>query len=353
MTSIAQTALKICASLLLTTLGAGSVASATQMTSSAVVLVSGGGATTPFTTPNQICAKGFPAGSTSSYLREGLLKAGYKVYTAPAQTGAGQISTDTTAWGFDQCPPALPAEMTVNAVGDIDEAGQRLAAFIMHLHQTYNITNIDVVGHSMGGLFSRSAFKALQLKGSPVRIRSLTTVGTPWEGAFAADYATGGAVKLIDCMGDAACENSLKEFKAFWLPHSTGAGQQVTRAYLTGPNGWNERQGSVLKGIPVVLIGGDYFKTSAANAKPEVWPHDALVSLRSALATDVPDAVLPHRRCATVADVHSIYFAKQYGLPEAVGITFDPRTLNLVIEALKNAPQALSQPNRLGCPAPR
>lgn len=318
----------------------------------AVVIVSGGGASSPYTTPTAGCKTGFAAGSTDSYLRDGLLMAGYRVYTSPAQTGPGPISADTSEWGFSDCPTALPASMTVNAVGDIDEAGKRLAAFFEHLQKTEGITSIDVVGHSMGGLFSRAAFKQLQAENSHIRIRSLTTIGTPWEGAFAADYATGGDVGLNACVGDTACEDSLKEFKEFWLPHSTGAGQQVTRAYLTGPEGWNARQGNVLQNIPVVLIGGDYFKTTAAGYKTEVWPHDTLVSLRSALATSVPDSVLPHRSCATVNDVHSIYFAKKLNLPDHKGITYDARTLDLVKHALKNADNALMQPNRTGCPQP-
>lgn len=318
----------------------------------AVIIVSGGGATSPFTTPTAACNTGYAAGSTDSYLREGLLKAGYEVYTAPAQTGTGPISADSSEWGFGDCPAALPADMTINSVGAIDEAGARLAAFISHLNKTQGITTIDVVGHSMGGLFSRAAFKNLQTTGSPVRVRSLTTIGTPWEGAFAADYATGGAVTLGDCLGDAVCEASLKEFKEFWLPYSTGAGQQVTRSYLTGAGGWNERQGNVLQNIPVVLIGGDYLRSTTIGAKSELWPNDVLVSLRSALAKGVSDTVLPHRSCVTVNDVHSIYFADKLRISRELGITYDPRTLDAVKGAIENAPAALSQPNRTGCPLP-
>lgn len=333
------------------TLAAGCAGSSTQE-KRAVVIVSGGGATSPFTTPTAACKTGYPAGSTDTYLREGLLKAGYAVYTSPAQVGPEAISGDSSDWGFGDCPAPLPASMTVNSVGPIDDAGARLAAFLDHLNKTQGITTFDVVGHSMGGLFSRSAFKNLQAAGSPIRIRSLTTIGTPWEGAFPADYATGGAVTLDHCMGDAVCEASLKEFKEFWLPNSTGAGQQVTRAYLTGAGGWNERQGNVLQGIPVMLIGGDYLRTTAVGTRSEVWPNDVLVSLRSALATGVSDTVLPHRQCATVNDVHSIYFASKLGIARDLGITYDPRVLALVKGSIENAPNALAQPNRAGCPQP-
>ena len=47
-----------------------------------------------------------------------------------------------------------------------------------------------------------AAFRMLQQTGSPVRIRSLTTVGTPWQGSFLSDYANG-ITPLSDCLGDA------------------------------------------------------------------------------------------------------------------------------------------------------
>lgn len=37
------------------------------------------------------------------------------------------------------------------------------------------------------------------------------------------------------------------------------AGREVSAQYLVGPNGWTERQGNVLAGIPVVLLSGDRF----------------------------------------------------------------------------------------------
>lgn len=315
----------------------------------AVVIVSGGGATSPHTTPTAACKQGFAAGSTDDALRTELLKSGYQVFTSPAQAGPGPVTADTTPYGFSDCPTALPASMTVNAVGPIDEAGTRLAAYFEHLQATYGITTIDIVGHSMGGLFSRSAIKTLKAANSTLRFRSLTTLGTPWEGAFPADYATGGSVTLADCNGDTVCEESLQEFKQYWLPNSTGAGQQVTRAYLTGPNGWNERQGSVLSGIPVTLLGGDYLKNASNNK--DVWPNDNLVSLKSALATGVSDAVLPHRTCITVPGLHSIYFADQRKVDRTIGITFDPKAIAAVKAAIENAPTALAQTNRTGCPA--
>lgn len=319
-----------------------------------VVLVSGGGATSPFTTPTSACtnAKGFAAGSTDSALREALLAAGHRVYTAPAQVGPGPIASATGEWGFSGCPAALPESMTVNSMGPIDDAGASLAAFFEYLQTTYGVTRIDVVAHSMGGLYSRSAIRRLKDARSPLRFRSLTTIGTPWEGSFAADYATG-ALAFSACGGDAVCEASMTEFKTVWLPNSTGTGTQGTRAYLAGPDGWNEKQGRVLEGIPVTLIGGSYLATpkGGAAADPAVWPNDNLVALSSALATGVSDTVLPHRACLVFPDLHSIYYSAQRKVDWKQALTFDPRVIAAVRTAVEGADVALQRGYRSGCPA--
>lgn len=318
----------------------------------AVVLVSGGGATSPFTTPTSACTKGFAAGSTDSALREALLAAGHRVYTSPAQVGAGPIASAAGEWGFSGCPEALAESMTVNSMGPIDDAGASLASFFEHLRTTYGVTRIDVVAHSMGGLYSRSAIRRLKEARSPLRFRSLTTIGTPWEGSFAADYATG-ALALSACGGDAVCEASMKEFKTVWLPNSTGTGSQGTRAYLAGPDGWNERQGRVLEGIPVTLIGGSALAKGGAGADPAVWPNDNLVALSSALATGVSDTVVPHRACLTFPDLHSIYYAAQRKVDRKQALTYDPAVIAAVRTAVEGADVALQRGYRSGCPAAR
>jgi triacylglycerol lipase len=58
----------------------------------AVVVVSGGDATSPFTTPEQACATGLAAGNTDTAIREFLLKQGYTVYTSPAMAGRGPVT---------------------------------------------------------------------------------------------------------------------------------------------------------------------------------------------------------------------------------------------------------------------
>lgn len=99
-------------------------------TNTATVIVSGGGAVTAFTTPDAAYSEGLAAGNTDTFLRDGLLAAGHQVFTSPARIGAGQVSEDPGWQGFADGPTPLPAEMTVNAVGDIDNAGTNLARFL-------------------------------------------------------------------------------------------------------------------------------------------------------------------------------------------------------------------------------
>ena len=301
------------------------------MITPAVVLVSGGDAISPFTTPDLACSTGQAAGSTDTALRQSLLDAGFTVFTSPATTGSGPVTIDNGFAGFDDPPAQLPAAMTVNSVGPIDTAGERLATFLAFLSATYGLDEVALVGHSMGGLFSRAAIRELQRAGHGLRITGLVTIGTPWEGGFAADYASG-ALDISAAGGDAATEAIMHEFARTSAAASTGAGEQVTRGYLAGPGGWNERQAGVLDDIPVTLIAGHHFTRDGGSSL--VWPHDGLVTLDSALASTTPSSVLPRRTSHAFPDVHSIYFADQFGLPWETGLTWDPAVHAVVIDAL-------------------
>lgn len=315
----------------------------------AVVIVSGGDATSPFTTPDQACATGLAAGNTDTALREYLLKQGHNVYTSPAMAGRGQVVDQTGFGPFGVCPVTLPENMTVDSTGSIDLAGEHLARFLNYLHTEKGITEVDLVGHSMGGLYSRSAIRVLTTTSSPVSVRSLTTIGTPWQGSYLSDFANG-IVPLTDCLGDAFCEGAMKGMKDEVQRLMSGSGREVNQAFLMGKNGWNEYQGGVLDKIPVVLIGGKKF-TKPGQVNPAVWPNDGLVALQSALAKDVSDPVLPHRRCYTFEDTHSIFVSNAAGLEWKTALTWDPQVLETVHNAIQNAPTAMDGDNREGCPA--
>ena len=80
-----------------------------------------------------------------------------------------------------------------------------------------------------------------------------------------------------------------------------------------------------------------------------MWPNDGVVELRSALARDIDDTVLPHRRCDTVDDTHSDYVSMITDLPAHTALTWDPRVLDAVTVAIDDAADALDGPNRQGC----
>jgi hypothetical protein len=300
----------------------------------AVVIVSGGGAISPFTTPHQHCRTGMAAGSTDTGLREALLARGFAVYTSPANIGRTAVTADPDFAGFSDAPEQPPAELTVNAAGDIDEAGRSLSRFLIWLSEREQLRTIDLVVHSMGGLFSRAAIRELRSAASSLRIGSLTTLGTPFTGGYAADFARGD-IPLEAAGGDPGTEAIMHDFQTLVENVSEGAGQQVTRHYLAGPNGWNERQGDQLDGIPLTLVAGDWFQQD--DGHPGVFPHDGLVTLSSAFAEGVSSTVLRPAARHLFHDVHSIFFADQFDLPWERALTWDPDVFDVVEQALRAA----------------
>lgn len=317
--------------------------------STAVVIVSGGDATTPYTGPDQACKTGLAAGNTDTALREYLLSKGYTVYTSPAMAGRGQVVDQTGFGPFGVCPVTLPENMTVDSTGSIDTAGEHLARFLTWLHTDKGVDEVDFVGHSMGGLYSRAAIRVLASTNSSLKVRSLTTIGTPWQGSYLSDYANG-LIPLSDCKGDTFCETAMKGMLDEVKRLMAGSGREVNQAFLMGKDGWNEYQSGVLDKIPVVLIGGKKF-TKDGPVNPAVWPNDGLVALQSALAKNIGDPVLPHRRCHTFDDTHSIYVSNLAGLDQKTALTWDPQVLETVHKAIDDAPKALDGANREGCPA--
>lgn len=315
--------------------------------SRAVVLVSGLASASPFTAPDAACATGAAAGADHTALRQRLLGSGRVVFTAPAMAGPGQVHDQTGYGAFGSCPTALPADLTLDSTGSIDLAGEHLARFIDWLHTHQRIDEVDLVGHSMGGLYARAAIRTLRADRSPVTVRSLTTIGTPWQGSYLANNVEG-TVPLSDCVGDPFCDSQMKGYaRDIAAVHVSGSARELGQSYLTGPKGWNSFQAGVLDTIPVTLIGGDRFTHPGGG--PAVWPNDGVVELRSALARDIDDTVLPHRRCHVVDDTHSDYVSMITDLARDTALTRDPRVLDAVTAAIDDAAKALDGPNRQGC----
>lgn len=305
------------------------------MADNAVVIVSGGAAESPFTTPTSACATGLAAGNTDTALRAHLLAADYAVFTSPAKVGGGVISASPGFGGFSDGPGPLPAEMTVDSVGDMDLAGEHLAAFLGFLYDEHAVRIVDLVGHSMGGLFSRAAIRILDETSSPLHVRSLTTLGTPWQGSFAADVRLG--TTDVDLAGDdETMRTIIRAAVAEGDMYPGGASDEVSWSYLMD-GGWNDRQAGVLDDIPVTLIAGDRLRRDGGDRR--VWPNDGLVTVDSALAVEIGSDVLPRRNVEVFPDVHSIFFSDQLGLPWEAGLTWDPDVLAFVAETIRSSGQ--------------
>ncbi|WP_420121170.1 esterase/lipase family protein [Nakamurella sp.] len=313
----------------------------------AVVIVSGGDAVSPFTTPSEACTTGLAAGNTDTALRAALLAAGQEVYTAPAMNArSAVVEPDPSAFGaFGGCPPALPASMTILSNGDIDNGGEHLAHFVDHLHERYGITEIDWVGHSNGGLWARSATRILQDTGSPVAVRSLTTVGTPWEGSvpFRIVY---GELPESACRENEVCLKLVAAMQQEVAGNDLGLGRQQLASYLLGDQGWNAAQLGVLDSIPVRLIAGGYLTDPAGD--PELWPFDGLVSAYSATASGLPEGTAPVRSCSRYPLTHSIYISNVLGLDWQTALTWNDDVMADVTGFVRQVQQGTA-PNGQGC----
>ena len=327
--------------------------------SRAVVIMSGGGAVSPFTTPTQACSSddGFlEAGNTDTALRVSLLAAGKQVYTAPAMVPWGPVSDpDPTSFGpFKDCPVVLPESMTVMSAGDVDAAGEKLARFVNYLHDTYGVTDVDFVGHSNGGLFSRAATRILKQTSAPITVRSISMLGTPNDGSVPGSY-TWGEYEKADCLGVVFCE----KFNENWLEYAAqgdlGLNRENTFKYLDGEPGWNKAQEGYLDGIPVTLLAGAAFTSD--GGKPTMWPYDGITSRYSAWAEGVSDAVIPWRACWAGPLTHSIFVTDAYNqLSQAkpawdwqTALTWNADALARVNRAIDESDTALQRPTRQGC----
>ncbi|MGV1004958.1 MAG: esterase/lipase family protein [Candidatus Nanopelagicales bacterium] len=302
----------------------------------AVVIMSGGGAVSPFTTPDQACTTGLPAGNTDTAIREYLLGRGKQVFTAPASDTWGEVQEpDPQSFGaFGGSPRTLPEHLTVMSTGSVESGGERLARFLRFLHDEYQITDLDLVGHSNGGLFARAAIRIMRQTAAPLTVHSLTMLGTPHEGAFSSRYATG-EIGLDQCAGDEFCIR----FNQDWLDYAgaadKGLNAENTHKFLTGPDGWNAAQAGYLDGIALTLLAGTHFQNDQGD--PELWPYDGLVGEYSALARGVPTDVLPGRICWSAPLTHSIFVSDFACLPWDTALTWNESSLARIDEAIETA----------------
>jgi hypothetical protein len=225
--------------------------------------------------------------------------------------------------------------MTVNSTGDIQLAGVRLANFVNYLQREYGVKEIDFVAHSMGGLYSRSAIKSLQMMHSPIKVRSLTTLATPWDGAPFANFG-------CEVIKGNFCETLANDF----LKRAPIIPVELKHDNIKALNNDNA---NVLTAIPVTLIGADAFPNK--NGTSAIWPNDGVVNLSSMLAQGVANDVINHRRCHIYnGGTHSIWISERANWGNETAITWNDIVGGWVDQAIQDADTALTKENRQGCP---
>lgn len=317
-----------------------------QESGRAIVLVSGTASVTPFTTSKEACvgAGSLSAGSTYGFIRDGLVAQGFQVYTAPVSLGGVQVpaTADEADGPFSGCPAQLPADVTINSIDSPQLGGERLAAFVNYLNKQYGITQVDLVGHSLGGIFVRNGVRVLKEQNSPVTVRTLTTLSSPWEPVFPAN-------PMDD--HEAACDGSQTCLAFVNAVLKVPSAMVIVKALNSAEfDPWTQAQAGVLENIPVTLIGGSYFTKPLGN--PDKWPNDGIVQLSASLARNVPDSVIPIRSCFIEPTTHSAFISKELHDDPHTGVTWNDTSVNTIANAVRVAgtPQQLA--NRLGCPTP-
>ena len=283
----------------------------------AAVIVSGGGSTSPFTTPDAGCAVGMAAGNTDTALRAALLDAGILTFTAPVTVGGGEAIADPGWSGFAEPPAVLPSDMTIDSVGDVEASAASLARFLNHLREEYGVSDIDIVAHSLGGVIARSAHMQMRSSGAPARIISLTSIGTPWLGSFVRHHD----LESMPMPEPAA------SFAHSLMGHIRQGGRLVAQA--AAPPLWSAGKEHGLDGLALTRIAGTYF-----TGEGDPYPHDGMASRASVFALDADPIVFPPASCHEVPDVHSISFARVMDLDWEHSVTWDPRVMDLVVAAI-------------------
>lgn len=263
---------------------------------------------------------GLAAGSTDTALRQALLEAGIATFTAPVTVGSGVAQEDHGWSGFAEPPAVLPADMTADSIGEVEESAACLARFLLHLRQEYGVSEVDLVGHSLGGVFARSAHMQLRAAGAPVQAVSLISIGTPWLGSFVRHYD----LESMPMPEPAA------SYAAGIMGHMRQGGRLVAPA--EEPPLWFTGKEHGLDGLALTRIAGTYF-----TGEGDPYPHDGMASRASVFAADADPVVFPPAACHEAPSVHSIYFARVMEIPWERSITWDPEVLDLVVRAVDSA----------------
>ena len=279
----------------------GTAAAGQAEAGTAVVLVSGFTSTTPFTTSAPACAGqeggtwDAPTGAAAA-----LKQAGYTVFTAPV---AADGKTAPPCVGAGQ--PAPPASATIDSDGELSANGQALLELLAFLRESYGISSVQVLAHSDGGLWSRSAITQLPSSRQALpTVQSLMTLGTPHTGSFGADlaeYVRNGQCDASNRVLQELCELMLPVLDDLIKDLGPEAVKELSSSFL---DDWN-RQQSI--GCPVTVVGGTYAALPSwiGWLVPEYYnPSDGIVGEASAVnvaSFSVTGAAIPAAPLAMIA----------------------------------------------------
>lgn len=254
---------------------------------SAVVFVSGLASSQRFADPGSLeTLRKCPNAGTwqeTAVEAQKMLKGQYRVFLAPA--AKGEVTRTNDCPGTVSTDPIM--HQNTRDFADQNKNGDRLSIFLGHLKRRYGITNVWLVGHSYGGIWSRSVLTRLGRAPKPiVRIDGVITVGTPHTGSFGADIyqaavvacATSiGAAKITSCGAAAIARGYFGET----LNGLTNSSLQAWNPSQTNQARWGC--------TPVIPLAGTPFRTGSGVlplAIDYVIPNDGIVGRRSALGID-------------------------------------------------------------------
>ena len=334
----------------------------------AVVLVSGFLSQTPFTSPGNVCtASGMSAGGTWSAMQTALAGDGFPVYTAPetaytynVPNAPVPVAIDPSTMGLGTCGPQLPASMTLNTAGDFDTNSSILAGFLNYLNTTYGVSNIWLVGHSDGGLWSRGAMDYASFMPG-ISVESITTIDTPWTGSFLANTA---ADQLTCSDLDIECHALADVLNYFSSALAQGdALNEMDSTYMVS---WNQRMAGVPGSTPfyaasaIGLNDPDTFGllASGTGTNPFYNPNDIAVGIASQQAQGlVANGTISNLACfATIPGLHTeipsslldtgqdVDLINSYG-SSGQAVTTNPMTITNVTNVLNGAPPAGACPS--------
>jgi triacylglycerol lipase len=255
----------------------------------AVLLVSGFDTASPFTTPDPSCdGKEGPEWDPVGGIAKTLKPAGLDVFTAPVrQTGEPLLQPCS---GAGELVP--PDTAVIDSNGETDANGKALANLIGFLRDAYGVERLQIVGHSDGGLWSRSAITQDGAY-TGVEVRSLTTLGTPHTGSLVADLAielNGGQCDFSNEIEQLICDGVVDVAQLMLKDLGQVATSELTNGFLTG---WNPKQR--IGSCPVTGIAGDHVGIDLPGLE-YYTPNDGAVGLASALgeaSTNIDGSPIP------------------------------------------------------------